>query len=157
MAKHYIVVDNDDLVIDSFSDAFRKPSGGEIEVNSNGGRHFNLNLRDKNTNPRLKWNGSAIVERTEDERDPMDNLKQRMKDRVFKAGIHIMQKTQWKVDRHREELELSIATTLTPTQYTTLLTQRKTIRDKIIQFYQQITDLSDRQLVKDFAADFSGE
>jgi len=131
MAKHYIVVDNDDLVIDSFSDAFRKPSGGEIEVNSNGGRHFNLNLRDKNTNPRLKWNGSAIVERTEDERDP--------------------------IDRHREELELSIATTLTPTQYTTLLTQRKTIRDKIIQFYQQITDLSDRQLVKDFAADFSGE
>lgn len=76
--KHYIRTRADGGIVDGFSDAFRKPSDGDICINEQGGYQFRL-YPDGEENPMLfegfgsvplyKWTGSEVVRRSEDELD----------------------------------------------------------------------------------------
>ena len=71
--KHYIRTNNDNNITRGFSDAFEQPQGGDICINEQGGRHFELfgeinpPLRDENGIPMYKWNGKNAVKRTAEE------------------------------------------------------------------------------------------
>ena len=43
MAKHYIVIDQQNRVLRGFSDDFEQPDESAICINEDGGRHFELN------------------------------------------------------------------------------------------------------------------
>ena len=45
--KHYIEIDKDNYITKGFSDAFEKPTEDSICVAENAGRHFNLDIRNK--------------------------------------------------------------------------------------------------------------
>lgn len=71
--KHYITVDDNGLVIDGFSDAFRKPSETDICINEQGGYQFRLYangpvnppLRDsRHMIPLYRYENGQIIERT---------------------------------------------------------------------------------------------
>ena len=56
MYKHYIKIDENDMVTDAFSSAFRQPEGGEILIAETHERHFNLELRDRQGILQYQWN-----------------------------------------------------------------------------------------------------
>lgn len=64
--SHYITVDSNNFVIDAFSDAFRQPQSTDICVATNADRHYNPVIRDSLGNPICKWNGTQMVDRTQD-------------------------------------------------------------------------------------------
>ncbi len=69
MYKHYVKIDNDNRVIDSFSSwQVEKFDGSEIEVNESVERHFNLVLILDRVYI-LKWQGNKIKDRTKKEKD----------------------------------------------------------------------------------------
>lgn len=59
--KHYIRVDENGLIIKSFTTAFEQPLDGDICVNEDGGRHFNLELFDDENLPALKYKRGEIM------------------------------------------------------------------------------------------------
>jgi len=70
--KHYIRLDSNNNIVYGFSDAFEQPQEGDICINENGGRHFELNGV---INPslaidgiyRFKYVDGEIVEKTSEE------------------------------------------------------------------------------------------
>ena len=48
MAKHYITVDEENRIIDGFSDFYRQPKEGDILLRSDGGQEFELFGKDPN-------------------------------------------------------------------------------------------------------------
>lgn len=74
--KHYITVDEQNRIIDGFSDAFRQPSETDICINEHGSYQFRL-CDGGEENPTLfgwdymiplyKYEGGEIVRRTEEE------------------------------------------------------------------------------------------
>ena len=75
MAKHYIEVDLADMVVRGFSDEFEQPAKNAICICEDGGRHFELNgvinpsITDYNGTPLYKFDGNAIISRTQLEID----------------------------------------------------------------------------------------
>ena len=73
--KHYIAVDEQNRIVNGFSDAFRQPTDTDICINEQGGYQFRLfhggeenpALFEMAGIPRYKWDGSAAVLRTEEE------------------------------------------------------------------------------------------
>lgn len=65
--KHFIRVDANNIVIHAFSDAFEQPMGTDILIESSAGRHYNPTLTDGQGNFISKWNGTQLVDRTQDE------------------------------------------------------------------------------------------
>ncbi|NFF80391.1 hypothetical protein FC764_03845 [Clostridium botulinum] len=56
--KHYITLNEDNIIIDGFSDAFKEPSINDICINDKGERQFKIN---NITNPNLiDMNGKSI-------------------------------------------------------------------------------------------------
>lgn len=72
MRKHYIEVDENNYIIKSFSDAFEQPSDSSICVNTNGTRHFNLDLKNENGLSK-KWLNNSII----DALPPISSLKRK--------------------------------------------------------------------------------
>ena len=87
--NHYIRIGEDSLITHGFSDAFEQPEFGDILINEQGGRHFELfgeinpPLSTDDGIPLYKWNGKAVQKRTETEIDgdrakipspPLDSL-----------------------------------------------------------------------------------
>jgi hypothetical protein len=62
--KHYIRLDGI-FVIKTFSTAFEQPQDGDVCVNENGSRHFNLNVFDSRGLPKLKYIDGEILETNE--------------------------------------------------------------------------------------------
>ena len=67
--KHYIRIDNNNYIIDGFSDAFRQPTENDICINEQGSYQFRL-FPNGEENPPLfegfgiplyEWNGSEVV------------------------------------------------------------------------------------------------
>lgn len=70
--KHYIRTNSDNNITHGFSDAFEKPQDGDILINEQGGRHFELFGQrtvplTKEGIPASKWDGREAVMRTESE------------------------------------------------------------------------------------------
>jgi len=64
MAKHIIRLDGM-FIIKTFSTDFEQPIEGDICVEENGGRHFNLDLRDERGLPTKKYVDGKILDATE--------------------------------------------------------------------------------------------
>jgi len=62
--KHYIRL-NGIFIIKAFSTAFEQPIDGDICVNEDGGRHYNLNIYNANGLPNLKYINGEILETTD--------------------------------------------------------------------------------------------
>ncbi len=75
--KHYIRLNQAGIIIHGFSNAFEQPQGGDVLVNEDGPRHFNPVLTDGQGNLIYKWNGTQMVERTQDEIYPLSYWKQK--------------------------------------------------------------------------------
>lgn len=66
--KHYIVVDEEGFIIDGFSDAFRSPDPGDICINPEGDRQFELigyvnpSLRKFDRSPRFIYQNGEVKE-----------------------------------------------------------------------------------------------
>jgi len=71
--KHYIRTDAKNRIIHGFSSAFESPQDGDILINENGGRHFELGgvanppLRDNHGFLLYFWDGEKILRRTDAE------------------------------------------------------------------------------------------
>ena len=73
--KHYIIIDEQNRIVNGFSDAFRQPTDTDICINEQGGYQFRLfhggeenpALFEMDGIPRYRWDGSASVLRTEEE------------------------------------------------------------------------------------------
>lgn len=70
---HYIQLDDQNRIVKGFSNAFEQPGVTDICINEHGGRHFELN---GHINPPLfnnqgitlyKWDGTQVIERTQQE------------------------------------------------------------------------------------------
>jgi len=63
MAKHCIRINAQNKIIKSYSTDFEKYTDGDIIVEDDGERHFNLDLFDRETESfKLEWDGFKIVE-----------------------------------------------------------------------------------------------
>jgi hypothetical protein len=69
MAKHYITKDKDGIIINAFSDSFEKPQQDDICIEENGGRHYNLDLKDSNGDYKYKYENDEVIEIVGDRRD----------------------------------------------------------------------------------------
>lgn len=73
MAKHYVMVNNNGVILCGFSDDFEQPDTSAICINEDGGRHFELNgvvnppIMDEQCRYRYKLMDGAVVERTPEE------------------------------------------------------------------------------------------
>lgn len=67
--KHYIRVDANNIVIHAFSDAFEQPQDGDILVESDAGRHYNLQLMNERGQYIYKVVNGQMVARTQTELD----------------------------------------------------------------------------------------
>ena len=73
--KHYITVDEQNRIVNGFSDAFRQPAEDDICINERGGYQFRLfqggeenpALYTPDGIPRYRWDGTQAVLRTEEE------------------------------------------------------------------------------------------
>jgi hypothetical protein len=64
--NHYIRINTDNIVIYAFSDAFEQPLETDILVESSAGRHYNPVITDGQGNYVYKWDGTQMVDRTQD-------------------------------------------------------------------------------------------
>ena len=73
--KHYIAVDEQNRIVNGFSDAFRQPAEDDICINEQGGHQFRLfqggeenpALYTMDGIPRYRWDGTQAVLRDEAE------------------------------------------------------------------------------------------
>ena len=67
--NHYIRLDAESNITRGFSDAFEEPKSGDVLINDQGGRHFqlhdeeNLSLHTDDGIPLYKWDGKAALVR----------------------------------------------------------------------------------------------
>ena len=94
--KHYITVDEQNRIVNGFSDAFHQPTETDICINEKGGYQFRL-YQDGEENPSLfdwngmiplyKWENSEVVRRTEEELE------------ADRAAIPVPEETPTQLDR----------------------------------------------------------
>jgi hypothetical protein len=77
--KHYARVDENNIVIQGFSDAFESPLDTDICIDEDAQRHFQLQLKNANGESIYKYANGKLVDRTADE---MFNLDQYKKDEI---------------------------------------------------------------------------
>lgn len=67
--KHYIRIDSNNIIIHGFSDAFEQPIEGDIPLQGDLGRHFQIPLTTERGQFKYKLEDSAFVERATEELD----------------------------------------------------------------------------------------
>ena len=67
--KNYIRTDTNNIIIDSYSTAYRQPVDGDIEIKNSNERHYTLDIIDNNGVYQLKWENGEIVQRSETEKE----------------------------------------------------------------------------------------
>ena len=73
--KHYITVDDNNFIVNGFSDAFRTPTENDICINEQGGYQFRLFSNGEENPPLMtmhgvplyKWEDNAVVERPQED------------------------------------------------------------------------------------------
>ncbi len=83
MYKHYIKIDEDNMIIDAFSSAFRQPQDGEILVADTNERHFHLDLRTTEGYLKKKWEGGKIKDIPDKDIYTLDIKKEKKKIEVI--------------------------------------------------------------------------
>jgi len=68
MSKHYIRLDGEKIIW-AFSDAFEKPIEGDICINEEGGRHYNLQIFDDFGRYNYELAYGEVVGRSDEEKD----------------------------------------------------------------------------------------
>jgi enolase len=103
--RHYIRLDGN-LIVKAFSDAFEQPEEGDICVNENGGRHFNLDLYREDGLPRYKYDyeNELILETTN------EDLVKQLETLVLKEELQELEKrlsdTDWIIIRQMSTNDL---------------------------------------------------
>lgn len=67
--KHYIRLNQNNIVIYGFSNGFEQPEENDICIDENAGRHFQIQLRNERGQYLYKWENASLVERTTQELD----------------------------------------------------------------------------------------
>jgi len=73
--KHYIRLNENDLIIKSFSTAFEQPQEGDILICESNERHFNMDLYDDNMIPKYQYIDNQIVLRQDMLEIQLNNVK----------------------------------------------------------------------------------
>lgn len=131
--KHFVRLGPSNEILRAFSDAFEKPEQMDICVNPDTDeRHFHLDLFDDVGIPRLRWDHaqSKIVIRTDNNREPLVDLKKRLVTEITLQARSRLRDTDPFVLGYLEEKEAGVATTIDPAELSTTVTKRKTIRDE---------------------------
>ena len=103
--KHYITVDEQNRIIDGFSDAFREPKDTDICINEQGGYQFRL-FHDGEENPSLlsmyrvplyEWNGAAVILRSKEafDADMEVVMAEKRKEIVRSTRDRLLAETDW--------------------------------------------------------------
>ena len=80
MAKHYVTINENSVILRGFSGDFEQPSANDVCICENGGRHFELNgtinprMRDDSGVPLYNLIDGVVVERSEAERQTETTL-----------------------------------------------------------------------------------
>jgi hypothetical protein len=74
MTKHYIRLDQNGTIIHRFSTDFEQPIQGDICVNENGERQYNLDLYDKRGLFKWAWNGQLVAANLDFQIDKLKEL-----------------------------------------------------------------------------------
>lgn len=75
MAKHYVTINENGVILRGFSDDFEQPNVGDVCICEDGGRHFELNgvinpsMTDYNGVPLYKMVGGKVTARAQEELD----------------------------------------------------------------------------------------
>ena len=77
---HYVRLGDGNVVVHAFSDGFEVPGPTDVIVAQNAERHCEILIRNDAGGLRLKWNPATrqIEERTEEEIEPLADLKKRL-------------------------------------------------------------------------------
>ena len=97
-----------------------------------------------------KWNGSEWIEGKDIEELKSEKISE-MKIQSYK----LLSETDWKVIRHRDQIDSNTTPSLSEAEYTSLLTNRKYIRDKSNSIEMSINALTTISEVNDYVIDFS--
>ncbi len=164
MYKHYIKVDENDMIVDAFSSAFRQPEGGEILVADTNERHFNLDLKDNQgilqyqyqdldilkidipmqPHDCCEWNGSAWIPNIEKMKDSYIAY-------IRTNARKILALSDCSVSRYRDEIEEGVTPTITSEEYTAELTHRRGLRtyiDERLSTVENATQMDDVMDIK---------
>jgi len=155
MAKHYVKVNEDNFVTAAFSDAFTQPVDGDICVNEDGGRHYNL---DRITFKRVdsvvvytyKLVDGKVVERSREELYPLKAIKAFKKDEVRDMGIHLMDKSNYRLTRFAEQKAMNLTTKDSVAEMKRCRAYRQVLRNR----FKAIKNWIDQQTDYDKVADF---
>lgn len=133
MYNHYIRLGEGNVIVYAFSDAFEKPQELDVCVSRDTAeRHHRLDLYGPDGGYRLRWNPSTqkIEERSQEEIESLADAKGRVKTWLLSRIESRMQETEPHVRRHVEQKAASLTTTITDTQFVTLVEKRETARAK---------------------------
>lgn len=67
--KHYIRLNEQDIIVKRFSDAFEQPQSNDICVAENAGRHYNTSVHNERGQLAFKWNRTGEEARPQAELD----------------------------------------------------------------------------------------
>ena len=139
--KHYITVDGSNFITKAFSTAFEQPVGGEIEVADTDKRHFNLNLKGAGGVWRYKWVDPDIVLinvpykpskhhswNGTDWLPDIPMMKNTLSVFIINNAQRILAMSDYKIIRHRDELDEGQPTTITNGEYIVELALRRGVR-----------------------------
>ena len=166
MNKHYLRLE-DDTIIKGFSDAFTQALETDIEYTPEAGRHFKLivgeevltnpSLIDENGKYKYKLtSGNIVVEKTEAEKWTVAEKKAEKIASVKGQADNLLSATDWKVIRHRDQVETSsgISTSLTESEYSALLIFRESIRTTSNTMEDEINALTTLTQVDEYVIEF---
>lgn len=163
--KHYIIVDENNMITDAFSSAFRQPEGGEILVADTAERHFNLELRDDQEVLQYQWQDPDIVKidipiRENDCCDwdgsawvtNIERMKEMYITYIRVNARKILALSDCTISRYRDEVEEGVTPTITSEEYIIELTYRRGLRtyiDERLSIVENATQMDDVVDIKD--------
>jgi len=147
--KHYVRLDDNNIIIHAFSDAFETPQQNDICITPEGTieRHYNLILTDFYNHFLYKYIDGEIVEINIEDYYPLAELKDDRIAYIKQSAYYELKATDWKVLRHRDQLaddSTGSSTSLSDNEYQALLLERQNIRDYSNQLETEINSASDR-------------
>ena len=126
--KYYIRVDTNNNVVYAFSDAFESSQDGDICVDENGERHFNPQLFDMNKIANYKWNGTAMVERSTEDKAPELALLEKVKQK--QAILDRLAELDREVPRIVEDMLTQGNFTIYPAKQA-IINEKQTLREQL--------------------------
>lgn len=168
--KHYIKIDENNMIIDAFSSAFRQPEGGGILIADTDERHFNLQLKDSQGILQYKWQDPDIVKidipiRSNECCDwdgsawvtNIEKMKEMYITYIRTNARKILTLSDCIVSRYRDEVEEGVIPTITSEEYTVELTHRRGLRTYIDERLSTVANATQMNDVMDIKNDIDGK